>query len=720
MENCKYDWPPAEQRSLIGKSISRIDGPAKSSGHAKYSYDMNRPGMLFGKVVRCPYAHAKITSIDTSAAEKLPGVKAVRVVPTGVGREIQWAGDEVVTIAAVTEEIAEDAARLVKVEYEQLPFLVNESDVHKAGDRAKAAVAVKQGDPDAAFQQPDLVVSEGFYGIPVITHCCMESHGQVAEWSDPQNLTVWQSTQGVSTIGNEYSQALEIPQTNVRVLCDYMGGGFGSKFSADRWGLETAQVSKLAGGKAVKVMLERAAELEVAGCRPSTYGTVKVAAKKDGTLVAWQSATWGTGGLQGANSPPIPYVFKIPNIRRTHSAVSTNIGPARAWRAPNHPQACLITLSALDDLAAKLNMDPIEFLYKNADLAPNPQMTRIYREELRKAEELSNWKAQWHQRGDKTPGHIKRGMGVALHTWGGGPHNDSCMVTIAPDGSVEVKSGSQDLGTGTRTVMAVVAAETFGLPVEAIRISIGDSRFPFGGPSGGSTTVGGVSSSTRRGCVNARDELFAAVAPSLSVQADQLEAAGGNIRVKGDSSKSLSWKQACSKLGVKSIQAQGEQKQGSLCKLASSEVGGVQIADVSVDTETGLVTMNRMVAVQDCGLIIDMKTAQGQCYGALIMGVAYALYEEKVMDDLTGRMLNANMEFYKLAGLGDIGELTVHMMTGPGYDERGVIGLGEPPVVSPGAAISNAVANAIGVRVPTLPLTPDKVLEALARGPQTA
>jgi xanthine dehydrogenase YagR molybdenum-binding subunit len=356
-------------------------------------------------------------------------------------------------------------------------------------------------------------------------------------------------------------------------------------------------------------------------------------------------------------------------------------------------------------------MDPIEFFSKNADLSAG--RGKVYREELQVAAQLADWQKNWHPRGDKTAGHIKRGMGVSMHTWGGRGHNSTCNVTIHPDGSVEVTLGSQDLGTGTRTVIAVVAASTFGLPMEAITVNIGDSKYPPDGASGGSTTVGGVSASTRRGCVDALDQLLAVAAPSLGVPADQLIAVDGHIQAKDDASKKLTWKEACGKLQVKSVQAVG--KNPGQCKLGDSGVGGVQIADVSVDTETGLVKINKMVAAQDCGLIIDMKTAESQCYGALIMGITYALMEEKIMDPITGRMLNNNMDFYKLAGIGDIGELVVHMMTGPGYDERGVVGLGEPPVISPGAAISNAVANAIGVRVPTIPLTPDKVLAALAK-----
>lgn len=716
MPKCKYDWPEAGERKIIGTRVSRIDGPAKSSGEAKYTYDINRPGLLFAKIYRSPYAHAKITAVDTSAAEKLPGVKTVYVIQ-GVGKEIQWAGDEIVVVAAESEEIAQDAVRLIKVEFEQLPHLVNEENLNQAGDQAKAAGGEKAGDPDKAFSDPSVVISEGYYGISTITHCCLESHGATAEWPDPNNLKVWISTQNVSGLPGEFGKALrgqsiDLKDNNVETICNYVGGAFGSKFSADRWGILCAQLAKTTG-KPVKLMLERDMELEVAGARPSTFAKIKVAATKDGAIVAWDSQSWGTGGPGGATMPPLPYVLsQIPNKVTRHTSVSTNTGPARAWRAPNHPQAAVLTMGALDDLAAKLNMDPLEFFSKNAGLAG--ERGEIYRQELQKAAELIEWQKNWHPRGDKTPGAIKRGLGLSMHTWGGRGHNSNCNVSIHPDGSVEVALGSQDLGTGTRTVIAVVAAETLGLPVEAIQVEIGDSKFPPSGASGGSTTVGGVSASTRRGCVDALDQFFAAVAPSLGSTADKLEAVGGRVQVKGDSSKSLTWKEACAKLGVKTIQTTG--KNPGPCKLGDSGVGGVEMADVSVDIETGLVKINKMVCAQDCGLVIDLKTAESQCYGAMIMGITYALFEEKVMDEQTGRMLNANMEFYKLAGIGDIGELVVHMMTGPGYDERGAIGLGEPPVISPGAAIANAVANAIGVRVSTLPLTPDKVLAALEKG----
>ncbi len=782
-ENAKYSWPAAEKRSLIGKRISRVDGPEKVSGRAKYTYDLHRPGMLYGKVVRCPHPHAKVLSIDISAAEKMAGVKGVFVIQDK-GSEIHWAGDDIVVVAAVDEPTAADAARLIKVEYQVLSHFVDDftppanipestgpltqrdlfqmfnndapdeqviATVQKRGITFKLTPEMAQrmkdnevsepvikalqdapvkeaqpnnspfkketaqikGDPDKAFKEAD-VVSEGVYGCPVITHCCLESHGSIAEWTDSDHLFSHISTQNVSGLAGQFAQALKIPEANIHVHQDHVGGGFGSKFGIDRWGAYTAQVSRKAGGKPVRVMLERDAELEVAGCRPSAFAKVKVGAKKDGTLTVWQSDSWGTGGPGGGGAPPMPYVLNIPNQRRQHIAVATNIGPARAWRAPNHPQGCLITLSAIDDLAAKLGMDPLDLMLKNLQLTAPSEDTYhradTYRDELMIGADLINWKKNWHPRGQGS-GPVKRGLGLAIHTWGGRGHESNCSLTIHPTGSVEMKIGTQDLGVGTRTAILIVAGDTLGLPLNQMDLKIGDNQYPASGGSGGSTTIGGVSSSTRRAAIDARDQLFAKVASALKAQPDELEAVAGTIRVKSAPARSMTWKEACARLGTQPIQTLG--KNPGPGDLISSGVGGAVMADVSVDIETGIVKMNKMVTVQDCGLVISMKTAESQVYGAMIMGIATTLYEEKIMDPNTGQMLNPNMDFYRLAGIGDIGELVVHMMTGKGYDERGPIGLGEPPTVGPMAAIGNAVANAIGVRVPFLPITPDRVVAAL-------
>ena len=703
----EYSWPPMDQRRVIGKPTKRRDGIDKSTGRAKYSSDLKPPGMLFGALLTSPYAHARITSIDTSEAEHLQGVTAVRVM-TAAGKEVQWEGTEIAIVAAESEEIANDALRKIKVQYEVLPHLVHEDDLAKAGARAKAAGEQVTGDPDKAFQEADAVI-EGTYGIPVITHCCLEPHGNIVQFNG-DHINLWPSTQNVSGIGGDLGKSLEVPATNIHVQMQYIGGGFGSKFAADSWGVEAGRLSKASGGKPVKMYLDRATELKIAGNRPSAFAKIKVAAKKDGTITSWESSSWATGGMTGGGMPPLPYVFtEIPNKRLNHTAVAVNAGGARAWRAPNHPQASFLTCAALEDLAAKLHMDPVELFTKNLGYTAREA---TYKAQLQKGAEIMEWQKRWHPRG-QGHGPVKQGLGVAINTWGGGGHASQCRTTINPDGSVVVEMGTQDLGTGTRTAITMVAAETLGLPLGAITLRIGDSDYPPDGASGGSTTIGGVSPSTLKSSTNARNKLFAAVAPALGVPPEQLVAVDGRIQVKDDPSKSLPWQDACRKLGTNKISEMGENNPRNPGGLMSQGVGGIQMADVSVDTETGIVKMNKFVAVQDCGLVINPWLAESQIHGAAIMGICGALFEERIMDEQTGKYLNADMEFYKLAGIADIGEIIVHMDITPENDKRGVIGLGEPPAIGVIAAISNAVANAIGVRVPHVPLTADRVLAAL-------
>ena len=703
-----YSWPPQEKRRLMGKRISRLDGGDKASGRAKYNSDIKPEGMLYAILLTSPYAHAKVTSIDVSEAKATQGVTAVRVI-SPAGTEIQWEGTEVAAVAATSEQIARDAVRKIKVQYEVMPHLVKENDLAKAGPRAKAAGEQVTGDPDQGFKDAE-VVHEGYYAIPVLTHCCLEPHGQVIQWNG-DSIKAWPSTQAVTPYAGDLAKALQLPATQISVHQDHIGGGFGSKFASDRWGVECAQLSKESGGKPVKLFLDRATELKIAGNRPSGYANIKIGAKKDGTITSWQSQSWATGGFAGGGSPPLPYVFtNIPNQRKNHTAVSINAGGSRAWRAPNHQQASYLTASALDDLAAKLNMDPVDLFSKNAGYSARPE---VYRQQLAKGAEMIDWKKKWHPRGDPTPGTIKRGLGLAVGTWQGGGHASQARTTINPDGSVLVELGSQDLGTGTRTAINIVVAETLGLQMNQVKVVLGDNSLPPSGASGGSTTIGGVSASTRKASVNALDKLLDVAAPVLGVPKEQLEAVDAKIQVKGNAAKSMTWKQACAKLGTSAIAEMGANDPRNPGGLISAGVGGVQMAEVMVDTETGLVKMVKTVAVHDIGTLVNLKTAESQILGGCIMNICGALMEERIMDTQTGRHLNADMEFYKLAGIGDIGEIVVHINTEPEHDKRGVIGLGEPSTIALPTAIGNAVANAIGVRVTTLPLTPERVLAAL-------
>jgi xanthine dehydrogenase YagR molybdenum-binding subunit len=713
MANIPEQWPPMQSRKVMGQRFKRADGPAKSSGRAKYSSDLNPKDMLFGVYVSSPYAHARVTAIDTSEAEKMKGVAAVHVVAPA-GTEIQWEGSEVAAVAAATEELARDAARKIKVDYEVLPHLVQEDDLSKAGKNAVAGGEEVVGDPDKAFQEAE-GVHEGTYGIPVITHCCLETHGSIVQWQG-DTITAWPSTQDVTTWNNQLSPNVKVPASNIKVKMDYIGGGFGSKFGPDAWGEVAARLSQKAGGRPVKLYLDRAMEQKIAGNRPSAFAKIKIGGKKDGTITVFQAQSWATGGFTGGGSPPIPYIFKgnVPNHRLVHTPVHVNAGAARAWRAPNNQQASYLTCSAIEDFAAKIDMDPLEVFKKAVEYAPKARID-TYKIQLDKAAELANWKTRWHPRGKGPGATVKHGLGIGISQWGGGGHNSQCRTTINPDGSVLVEIGTQDLGTGTRTIIAQVAAESLGLPYSHIKLAIGSNDLPKDAASGGSTTVGGVSVSTRRSTLNALGKLFDVAAPALGAEPDQLEAVDSHIRVKGNPNKSMTWASACKKIGAGKISEMGEFNSRQRAQGMNDQgVAGVQIADVSVDTETGIVKVNKYVAVQDCGLIINPRLAESQIYGAIIMGISTALFEQRVMDQQTGRMLNPEMEFYKLAGLGDIPEIVVHLDIREENDKRGVIGLGEPPAVPICAAIGNAVANAIGVRVPNMPMSPDHVLDALA------
>jgi xanthine dehydrogenase YagR molybdenum-binding subunit len=734
-----YNWPKFGEASVIGKEHDRIDGLEKATGAAKYTYDVNLKGMLFAKILGCPYAHCKIRSIDTSAAEKMPLVHAVKALKKE-DDEIHWQGDEIAVVAAETEAAAAEALTKIEVEYEVLEVFVKDEnlDVAEKAERTKGAggdIKVEE-DPEDNVDEDEFnvgvlerkfkeaaAVVDGYYGIPVITHMCLEPHGSTCYW-DGDKLIAHLSTQNVSGTAAQFATPLEITAGDVTVKCDFIGGGFGSKFAADSWGVACAQLAKETG-RPVKLMLDRDQELKVAGCRPSGFIKVKIGADKNGLVTCWDSTHWGTAGFKpgGVSFQVVPYVLVPPNYRRKQVSILTDTGPDRAWRAPNHPQACALSQTALDDIAAKLGLDSYDVFLRNlVNATPKKggaSMAETYRAQMKRAAELMDWKAKWHAHGKgKAKGDVVSGLGMALHTWGGGPFKGNCKLKVHPDGAVEAYLGSQDLGTGTRTVIASVIAETFGLPLSAVKVNIGSSAYPEANPSGGSITVGSVSETSRRASQEALEKIFELAAKKLDADADDLVAKEGRIEMKGNGDKGLSWQQACRLLGMNALEVTGsfDPAKTKDSPLSSSQVGGVQMAEVEVDRRTGQVKMKKFVAVQDMGLVINPKTAKSQMYGAVIMGIAYSLFEERIMDAQTGAFLNAELADYKLPRLGDVGEIVVDIWQPESEYKRGVVGLGEPPVISPGAAISNAVCNALGVRVPVLPLTPKRVLDAIKKG----
>jgi xanthine dehydrogenase YagR molybdenum-binding subunit len=727
----KYSWPERGTASLIGKPHDRIDGMAKATGVAKYTYDVAPERMLLARVLGCPHAHCKIKSIDLSGAEKVPGVVKAMAMKVE-GNEVRWEGDPIAAVAGESEAAVAEGLKAIKVEYEALDIFVKDEDLAAAeaakrtGKPAKNTQLEKEAPDDAdeekfadeeiarLLKESDVVV-EGHYGIDVITHMCLEPHGATCQW-DGDKLNAYLSTQNVSGTAGQFATPLGLTAGDVTVICDFIGGGFGSKFQVDNFNVTAAKIAKEVG-RPVKLMLDRDIELKTAGCRPSGYINVKIGADKNGVVKVWDSEHWGTFGatLGGVDQGVIPYVFNPKNRRRRAIPIITNASPSRAWRAPNHPQGSAMTQVAYDDIAGKLGLDSYDVFLRNLPTVSNEKQ-EIYKAEMEIAAKLMDWKAKWHAHG-KGPakGSVVSGLGMAIHTWGGGGQPSNTNITIHPDGAVEATLGSQDLGTGTRTVIALVTAETFGLPLSAVKVNIGSSKYPPSAASGGSVTIASVSESTRRAAQDALRQVNDLVAKKLGVEADTLVAKDGKISVEGDAKKSLSWKDACSLLGMMPLEVKGEFKRRDDQGLSSSQVGGVQMAEVEVDKDTGVVRMRKFVMVQDMGLVINPKTAKSQMYGAAIMGISYALFEQRIMDPTTGVFLNAEIADYKLPRLGDIGEIVVEIYEPDSEYNRGVVGLGEPPVISPGATISNAVCNALGVRVPVLPLTPKRVLDALAK-----
>ena len=692
-------WPA--ETKYISQPTLRVDAPPKVTGRARYSSDTQAEGWLYGMILRSKWPAAKILSVNLAPARQIPGIKAAVVVREGEFT-VRFYGEEIAAVAGTTKQACLDALRAIEVKAEpRNDFAVNENEARKDDApqvwQGKPNVAPgrvrERGNVDHAFGECAAVI-EGFYTTPVQIHNPMETHGNTVSWTD-DGVTAWASTQGITSVRDGLAGALQLDQSKVRVITDFMGGGFGAKFGAGVEGMLAARLSREAKAP-VRLMLTRFDEALAVGNRPSSFQRIKMGALADGTLHAFEAENYGTAGIGaggdsggggGGADIPMPYLYPVPNSRVKQSAVAVNAGSSRAFRAPGNPPASFGMESAMDDLAVKLGMDPLAFRLKN-------DSNEVRRQEYKIGAEKFGWKEKYLTPGS-SPGPVKTGIGCAGAAWpaGGPSRTTQGEAQINPDGSIEFRLGVQDIGTGTKTVIAVVAAEMLGLKPEQITVKVGDTSYPPGPGSGGSTTCASISPTVYDICQRGLQQ--------LQNQTGIADARGEN------------WFAACKKLGVNPLAVHGTWIEG----LSNRPAYGVQFAEVAVDTETGLVTVKKVVAVHDCGLIIDTLTLESQINGGVIMGMGYALYEERVMDDLSGVVLNPNFETYKLPGIADVPEIEIVLLNMP---ERGVIGIGEPATVPTAAAIGNAVANAIGVRVGSLPITPAKVLAALGKVPPVA
>ncbi len=724
------------RRPVTGKRRPRLDGPVKVTGRALYTHDVRKPGMLHARVVRSPYAHAKVVSVDTSMAERIPGV----VVENPGKTVVRYHGEAVVALAAPTAAAAEDAARAVKVAYDVLPHTASLANARKegaplvfqktveekrtAGDEPGAAAALPQtgnvrgpkvsgkGDVDKGFAEAEGTL-EVVTTTTVQNHVCLETHSLFAEWVG-DTLEVHASTQGTFSVRDELAEVFKLSKDKVIVHAEFTGGGFGSKFGAGDYGVFAAKLAKKAG-RPVLMALDRREESLAAGNRPDSWNRVRLGYRKDGTVTAAEYESFGTAGVATGTGTGgfVKAAYGFPAVKVAESDVFTHLGPGCAMRAPGHPQGCFAVETALEELAARLGMDPLALRLKN-----DPS-------ELRRAEwEIGAKEFGWSRRAGITKANeaaaasgspLRRGLGCAASLWYTFVAPGSqVLVRIHRDGSVEVENGVQDIGGGVRNPIAMVVAEELALPVEKLRVKIGDSRYPFGPASGGSVTTGSLIPAVRAAAVHAREKLVDVAAKVLGAPASEVTLANGVFTAKG---RSADFRRVCSRLPGETLVATGDRAKDY--DGADTRIMGAQFAEVVVDVETGVVAVKKVVAVHDCGQPVWKTGVESQIRGGVLQGISYALFEERIVDERYGRVMNPNVEYYKVLGSKDTPEIVPIVVDFyPGKNNAHARGIGEPATVPTAAAVANAVAHATGIRPTALPITPARILDLLGKVPK--
>jgi xanthine dehydrogenase YagR molybdenum-binding subunit len=750
-------WPINDKLKLIGKRVIRTDALAKVTGEAKYTADIQLPGMLYADMLYSDYPNAKIKSIDTSAAERYPGVHAVHVFTHAVGMaqakdetardpfpEIKYAGQPIAGVAATSMRIAKEALKLIKVEYQYFPFVVDLDDAQKPDAPLVFTTDVEQrdsggggggeqglktqgnrrgpttgsffggprGNVEKGFAEADALV-ERTYKTQVQNHAPLETHGVIVDWKT-EGVTIYASTQNTNNVRNEFAEAFNLSASEVRVICEFMGGGFGAKHGIGSFGIMAGHLSKKSGWP-VKLMLDRKSEFLSAGNRPNSVIQLKIGAKKDGKLTAVKESSHGTGGVAlGAGVGTIAQaLYECPNFSTEQWDVFTHAGPADAFRAPGNVQGCFAMEQAMDEMAEKLGLDPLAL----KDIADSSEIRRVLR---KRGAEKFGWSRR--QKAGASMGSIKKGLGVAQSSWPKFISMDSTIeIKAFRDGTIEVRSGIQDIGTGTKTVLAQVVAEELGLLTHEIKVRIGDTFFPDGPGSGGSQVTGSVTPAARNAAYQLKLRAIELASRKLETSQASLVAENGFIFLKEDPSKKIAFRDALRLMptGQMSFSASRSEEYGGAAMgswLSHGPLGSVQFAEVTVDTETGFIKVDRILAVHSCGRPINLSLVESQINGGVIQGMSYALLEDRLIDRETGFQINTGMDIYKMPFSMEIPEIEILMVEE--YIARSstdAYGIGEPANIATAPAIANAVYNALGVRFYELPITPEKVLKALKK-----
>ena len=663
---------------------SRLDAIAKVTGRAKFPSDQTAGAPLVAAFVRCPWGHAKLVSADADAAKAVKGVVEVSV---SVGSERRYHGHTAGYVVAENVHALRRGLSALNCQWERLDAVVGIDDAEPGMPDDQAILATLH---DAAH-----VVST-IYRTQVQTHSCMETHGGwVSVLGD--RAVAYVSTQSNFGSRDELARALDLPRGDVEMHCEYVGGGFGSKFGAGKEGHLAARTSKKYK-RPCMVFCDRESDQLDTGNRPSSRQHVTVGVSKDGRIIGGRRVTYGGVGVAGGGGGVRPTGYTMGNLKRKHTDVSFNAGGPRAFRAPGSPQGQFAMELLMDELAAGIDMDPLRLRLKNETSPHRPAM-------YEHGATLIGW-------ADRTPngaqpGPVKIGLGMGVTNWGNGKTNCEAEVVIHPDGSVESRSGTQDIGTGQRTVVGVTAAHAIGIPLAWVRARVGTTDLPPGPASGGSVTTRVSAPAITEAARRARLELLRGVAVELDTQPDTLDIKDG--RILRDGKPVMDWRDACRLIRGR-VSGRARFPKEADRHWGKGHCEGVQFAKVAVDCTTGVVRVLTIVAIQSCGQTICRKTAESQIMGAVIQGLSYALLEDRLLDRRTGAMVNPNFETYKIAGAMDTPKI-VPVLWPDGA--TGARSLGEPPTIPTSGAIACAIYNAIGVPVRSLPMMPDKVLAAL-------
>jgi xanthine dehydrogenase YagR molybdenum-binding subunit len=714
VEEDALDQWPAGPRTTVGQPRAKVDGRERATGKARYTADVQLPGMLHTAVLRSPYAHALVKRIDLTRALAAPGVRAA-VGPDDVkalSHEAGYFGAAVAAVCADSYGQARAALALVDVEWEQLEAVLDPDEAVAREQLISPPKRTSRGDFERAFAGADVTV-EAEYRTQVVLHNAMETHQSVCDW-EGDTLTVYASTQYVWGVRDEVAKAFGLPGDKVRVVCDYMGGGFGAKNGAGVHTLVAAELARRTG-RPVRCALTRREENVDAGNRNATIQRLKVGATFDGKLVALGGEfvnAVGWSGWSAGTDGPMTMLYDCANLETVVYGAKINTPPMLAFRAPGFVEGTFGLECLLDELAAKLELDPLELRRRNYLSASGgtPYSSKNLMECYRRAE------PHWDRRDEVRAGsddRWKRGVGLASQIWyGGGGPPSYAWIRVGSDGRATVVTAMQDVGTGTKTAMAMIAAEELGIPLEHVTVSLGDtSRGPYSVLSAGSSTTPSMGPAVRAAAADAKRQILEIAAQRYDREQRVLDVRDGRV-VSTDGG---AWDLTDVVGLLDEAQILGKGARGPNPTGMSVLTFGCQVAEVAVDIETGEVVVERIAAIHDVGRVINPLGAESQIRGGIVQAIGHTLSERRLTDPETGIVLTQTLDAYRMPTIRDTPEIVAECLDLP--DEHltnlGSKGIGEPPIIPTAAAIANAIRDATGADVRELPISREEMLRAL-------